>query len=109
MKALFACAAVGLSLIAPMGPASAQYYEPREYYEERGPRYRERDYDYSERGPRYRDHEGPRYRERAYAFDERWYLRCHPDVLRAVRRGQMESAWVHYQRHGRAEGRRLRC
>ena len=108
MKALYAIAAAGLVLMmGTAGSALAQYYpappppyrEP-DYYEYERPRYRERDY-YEERGPRYRGG--------GFAFDERWYLRCNPDVLHAVRRGQMESGWAHYQRHGRYEGRRLRC
>ena len=51
---------------------------------------------------------GPQ-RERGYAFDEGEYLRCNPDVRRAIRNGEMESAMAHYQRHGRREGRRLSC
>ena len=47
--------------------------------------------------------------DRAYGFDEREYLRCNPDVRRAVRRGTMESGIVHYQVFGRREGRRLSC
>nr|WP_084731060.1 hypothetical protein [Microvirga vignae] len=111
MKALCAIAAVGLSLMAPIGSASAQWYggpgygyeEPDYGYEERGPRYRGRDYDYE-----YRER-GPRYRDRAYAFNEREYLRCHRDVRRAVRRGEVESGLAHYLRFGRREGRRLSC
>jgi hypothetical protein len=106
MKALWAFAAVGLSLVTPLGSASAQ---PREYwyrgspdhgYEERGPRYRERDDWYEER---------PRYRSRRFAFSEREYLRCNPDVRQAVRRGQFESGWAHYQIYGQHEDRSLRC
>jgi len=44
-----------------------------------------------------------------YGFDEREYLRCNPDVARAVRNGQMESGWAHYQVFGRRENRRLSC
>ena len=109
MKALCVIVAVGLSLVGSMDSASAQPYGGPDYgygerdyeYRDRGPRYREPDYDYGERGPRYRD--------RAYAFDEREYLRCHPDVRRAVRRGETESGWAHYQTFGRREGRRLSC
>ena len=90
MKALCAIAAVGLSLVGFVGFASAQPYGGR-------------DYGYEERGPRYRD------RDRGYGFDEGEYLRCNPDVLRAVRRGQMESGAVHYQTFGRHERRRLSC
>jgi hypothetical protein len=108
MKALCATAAIGLSLIALMGSASAQRYEGPGYgydepeYRERGPRYQERDYGYEERGPRYRGR-GER------AFNEREYLRCNRDVLRSVRRGQTASGLDHYLRFGRREGRRLSC
>jgi hypothetical protein len=107
MKAFCTIATLGLTLIGAVGSASAQYYgRPDSYgrdygYEERGgPRYRERD-NYEERGPRSRGREN--------AFDERTYLRCNPDVRRAVVNGQMESGWAHYQKHGRREGRRLSC
>jgi hypothetical protein len=100
MKTLWAAAAVGLALTTSIGSASAQwgggYYRDRDYgYEER--RYRDRDY--------YDDRRG---RGRA-VFSEREYLSCHPDVARAVRRGEMESGWAHYRRHGRREGRNLSC
>lgn len=109
MKALCTLAAVGLSILASIGSASAQryggpgygYVEPEYEYRERGPRYRDRDYGYEERGPRYRG--------RMSAFDEREYLRCNRDVLRAIRRGEVESGLAHYMRYGRREGRRLSC
>ena len=109
MKAFCAVAAIGLSLMATMGSASAQpygvpdygYEEPDDGYRDPGPRYRERDYRYEERGPRARD--------RRYAFDEREYLRCNPDVRRAVRRGEVDSGVAHYLTFGRREGRRLSC
>ena len=44
-----------------------------------------------------------------YAFDDREYLRCNPDVRRAVNRGQQESGWVHYRTSGRREGRARTC
>nr|WP_114946170.1 hypothetical protein [Microvirga calopogonii] len=108
MKALCAVAAIGLSLMATMGSASAQRYggpgsgydEPDYGYREPGPRYRDRDYGYEERGPRYRG--------RPSAFNEREYLRCNRDVLRAVRRGET-SGLQHYLQYGRREGRRLSC
>jgi SAM-dependent methyltransferase len=37
--------------------------------------------------------------------DEAWYLAAYPDVKAAVDSGAMASAAVHYQHHGRAEGR----
>jgi hypothetical protein len=102
MKALCAMAAVGLSMMALMGSASAQSYGGPDYrYREPDYRYREPDYGYRERRSRYRNRE--------YAFDEREYLRCNRDVLRAVRRGQMQSGFAHYQMHGRYEGRPLSC
>jgi hypothetical protein len=120
MKALFAIAAVGLSLMGSMGAASAQpgggpdygYRERDEGYGERGPRYRERE-GYGERGPRYREREsgerGRGYRERDTGFNEREYLRCNPDVARAISRRQMQSGFMHYQGYGRREARRLSC
>ena len=62
----------------------------------------DRDAGYRERGGGYGG-------GREYGFDESEYLRCNPDVLRAVRRGQMESGAVHYQTFGRRERRRLSC
>jgi hypothetical protein len=112
IKALFAMAAVGLSLMGSMGAASAQPgYGERDYgYGERGPRERE---GYGERGRGYREREygerGRGYRERGSGFDEREYLRCNPDVARAISRGQMQSGAIHYQGYGRREGRRLSC
>ena len=106
MNRFCAIAVVGLSLIGSLGQASAQYYGRPDYG------YREPDYGYRERGPRYRDRDfyeehGPR-RGREFSFNEREYLRCNPDVLAAVRRGET-SAITHYQTFGVREGRRLRC
>lgn len=42
-------------------------------------------------------------------FDEDEYLRCNPDVARAVERGQMRSGHIHYKTFGRREGRHLTC
>lgn len=39
-------------------------------------------------------------------FNEAIYLRLHPDVRLDVERGNWESGWAHYEKHGRAEGRR---
>ena len=107
MKAICAVAAVGLGLMGSIASVSAQPYGSRDYgYEERGRGYGGRDYDDEDRG---RGYGGRGYRGRDYGFDEREYLRCNPDVLRAVRRGQMESGAVHYQVFGRRERRRLSC
>jgi hypothetical protein len=117
MKALFAMAAVSLSLMGSMGAASAQQGGGPDYgYRERDEGYRERGREregYGERGPRSREREygerGRGYRERDTGFDEREYLRCNPDVARAISRGQMQSGAIHYQGYGRREGRRLSC
>lgn len=62
------------------------------------------------RGPGWGNGRGPGRPGRPdFRFDEREYLRCNPDVARAVRRGQMPSGWVHYQQFGRRENRRLSC
>ncbi|MCP2080493.1 UNVERIFIED_ORG: hypothetical protein J2W74_001679 [Methylorubrum zatmanii] len=107
MKAIYAVAAVGLGLMASIASVSAQPYGSRDYgYEERGRGYGGRDYDDEDRG---RGYGGRGYGRRDYGFDEREYLRCNPDVLRAVRRGQMESGAAHYQTFGRRERRRLSC
>ena len=106
MKALTGLTVAGLALIGSMGLASAQYYGDRD---RGGPRYDDRDRGYDRRGggDRYDDRRGGG--GRSAGFDEREYLRCNPDVRRAVQNGQMESAIVHYQRHGQREGRRLSC
>lgn len=110
MKTLYAAMAVGLTLI---GPASAQPYGGRDYgygrdYGGRDDGYRDRD-----RGDRDRDYDdrdrGRGSRDRGFAFDEREYLRCNPDVRRAISNGQMESGAAHYRVFGRREGRRLSC
>jgi hypothetical protein len=107
MKAIYAVAAVGLGLMGSIASVSAQPYGSRDYgYEERGRGYGGRDYDDEDRG---RGSGGRGYGRRDYGFDEREYLRCNPDVLRAVRRGQMESGAAHYQTFGRRERRRLSC
>ena len=107
MKAIYAVAAVGLGLMGSIASVSAQPYGSRDYgYEERGRGYGGRDYDDEDRG---RGYGGRGYGRRDYGFDEREYLRCNPDVLRAVRRGQMESGAAHYQTFGRRERRSLSC
>ena len=107
MRRFCAIAAVGLGLIGAMGVASAQPYGGPDYgYGDRDRGYGGRDRGYDDRG-RYGDRE--RRRERQYGFDEREYLRCNPDVRRAVMNGTMESGALHYQVHGRREGRRLSC
>ena len=108
MKALYLAAAVGLGLVGPIASATAQPYGGPDYgsrdrgdYRDRGDRYRDRDdFDDRDRGRGYGDRAG---------FDEREYLRCNPDVRRAVQSGQMESGAAHYRTFGRREGRRLSC
>lgn len=68
-----------------------------------------------ERGHSYDDDDRGRERGRGYQedrgaeFDEDEYLRCHPDVRRAVNRGEMASGASHYKMFGLREGRRLTC
>ena len=107
MKVFLAAAAVSLGILGALSPALAQ---PRGDYEDYG--YRDRGYrdrgDYDGRG--YRDRDRDDYRGRAtYGFDEREYLRCNPDVRRAVARGQMESGIAHWRTFGQRERRRLSC
>jgi hypothetical protein len=94
MKTFWAAAAVGLTLMGSMGSAESQPWGGRGYG------HGERDYEYEERGPRHR--------ERAFRFDPREYLRCNPDVRRAVMQGETTPS-QHYQQFGRREGRRLSC
>ena len=108
MKAFCAVTIVGLSLIGPVVSAAAQPYGGSDYgYRDRGEdrgrggRYRDRDEGYGERGSGYGG--------RVSGFDEREYLRCNPDVRRAVNSGQMESGAAHYKVFGRRENRRLSC
>ena len=42
-------------------------------------------------------------------FDAAAYLRMYPDIGEAIARGVEVSAWDHYDRHGRAEGRHRPC
>lgn len=41
-------------------------------------------------------------------FDENFYLSQYPDVAAAVSSGSFADAWAHFERYGRAEGRRGR-
>lgn len=96
---------LGLGLLSGLTPALAQPYGARDYGYDR------RDYDGRDRDDddRYRGGYGRGYGRGGFAFDEREYLRCNPDVRRAVMRGQMPSGLAHYQTFGRREGRRLSC
>jgi len=122
MKALFAAAAVGMSLLAPLDLAVAQGYGRDYGYDRRDSGYRDRDgyrdrYDDRRGRDDYDDDRGRRSRGRDFdraergggGFDERAYVRCNPDVAQALRNGQLTSALAHYQKFGRREGRRLSC
>ncbi len=41
-------------------------------------------------------------------FDEAWYLRTHVDVAEGVAKGVFGSGWIHFESHGRREGRASR-
>lgn len=41
-----------------------------------------------------------------FDFDEDWYLGRYPDIKRAVDAGKLASGLIHYELHGRAEGRK---
>ncbi len=40
-------------------------------------------------------------------FDDAAYLRLYPDIARAVAEGRETSAWDHFDKHGRKEGRKI--
>ena len=119
MKAISAVAAVVMGLMAPVSLASAQSWGGGDFgsrdrsYRERDRYEDDRDRGYRDRDRGYRD--GYRERERGYGdrrvgFDEGEYLRCNPDVRRAVRQGQFGgSGAAHYREYGRRENRRLSC
>jgi hypothetical protein len=73
-------------------------------YDEDQDRQRSRGYDDDGRQRDRRPSDG-----REAEFDEDEYLRCNPDVRRAVEQGEMASGAVHYRTFGRREGRRLTC
>ena len=102
MKALCGVAAIGLMLLGSLSPVSAQPYGG---YDDG---YRGRNDGYQDRGSGYRERRRG-YGGGGYVFNERAYLRCNPDVLRAVRRGIVSSGAAHYRANGRYEGRRLSC
>ncbi|GJD33784.1 hypothetical protein [Methylobacterium aerolatum] len=102
MKAICAVSFVVLGIAGSVSAATAQGYYGGGGYEGRG---------YEGRGYGGGGYEDRGYGGRGYGggFDERDYLRCNPDVLRAVRRGQFESGLHHYRTFGRRERRRLSC
>ena len=107
MKRFRAALVVGLTIVGSAAPAWAQPYGGRDYgYGGQDGGYRDRDRGYDDRGRGYDDRGRGGGR---YGFDEAEYLRCNPDVRRAVSRGQMESGAAHYRVFGRREGRRLSC
>lgn len=129
MKTVCTMALAGFGLLSLAGAATAQRYDDYD----RGDRYDRRGDRYDRRGDRDDDRYGDRdgYGDRVgrsrnrdddgfgrrrnrdtsndIGFDAGEYLRCNPDVARAVRSGQMPSAIVHFRTFGRREGRRLSC
>lgn len=90
----------------------------RSYDEDDRPRERSRGYDEDrdrQSSGRYDDDERGRQRGRGSQeepnaeFDEDEYLRCNPDVRRAVERGEMASGEFHYRTFGRGEKRQFTC
>jgi len=107
---------LGLALLGGLAPALAQPFGGRDYGYDRGDSDRrdygprDRDYDDRDRRDYGRDYDrGQRGGRGDYAFDEMEYLRCNPDVRRAVISGQVKSGLYHYRKVGMAEGRRLSC
>ncbi|MDP4026541.1 hypothetical protein Q8W71_28395 [Methylobacterium sp. NEAU 140] len=101
---------LGLTLLSSAVPAFAQPYGGRDYGYDRGDYGRDRDYGYRDRGDYGRDYDrGPRGGRGDYAFNEQEYLRCNPDVRRAVIGRAIKSGLEHYRKVGMAEGRKLSC
>ncbi|MEE7489554.1 hypothetical protein ACU4GR_29975 [Methylobacterium oryzae CBMB20] len=115
MKAISATV-LGLALLSGVTPASAQPYGGRDYGYDRGD-YGPRDRGYGDRGYGDRDRRdydrdydrGSRGGRGDYAFNEEEYLRCNPDVRRAVIGRAIKSGLEHYRKVGMAEGRKLTC
>ena len=102
---------LGLALLSGVAPALAQPYGGRDYGYDRG-EYGSRDRGYGDRDRRDYDRDydrGSRGQRGDYAFDEQEYLRCNPDVRRAVISGAVKSGLFHYRKVGMAEGRKLTC
>ena len=108
---------LGLALLSGVAPALAQPYGGRDYgYDrgdyggrDRGYSYSDRDRDRDRRDYDRDDDRGSRGQRGDYAFDEQAYLRCNPDVRRAVISGAVKSGLFHYRKVGMAEGRKLSC
>jgi hypothetical protein len=102
---------LGLALLSGVAPAFAQPYGGRDYGYDRGD-YGRRDRDYDSRDRRDYDRDfdrAPRGGRGDYAFNEEEYLRCNPDVRRAVIGRAIKSGLEHYRKVGMAEGRKLSC
>ena len=107
---------LGLALLSGAAPAFAQPYGGRDYGYDRGD-YGPRDRGYGDRGYGDRDRRdydrdydrGSRGGRGDYAFNEAEYLRCNPDVRRAVIGRAIKSGLEHYRKVGMAEGRKLTC
>jgi hypothetical protein len=114
MKLAITLAAAGMALAGSLAPALAQPYGGYG-----GGGYSDRDRGYDDRRGGYRDDRGgdgysgrgdyDRAGRGGGGFDSEEYMRCNPDVRRAVRTGQLSSAADHYRVFGRREGRRLSC
>ena len=105
---------LGLALLSGVAPAFAQPYGGRDYgsrdrgYGDRG--YGDRGYGERDRRDYDRDYDrGARGGRGDYAFNEEEYLRCNPDVRRAVIGRAIKSGLEHYRKVGMAEGRKLSC
>ncbi|WP_375460095.1 hypothetical protein [uncultured Enterovirga sp.] len=103
MKAFTLATVAGFALLGTIGSTLAQPYGGYG-----GPDRDYRDDDRRDRRER-RDYRDDRRGGRGISFDESEYLRCNPDVRRAVRNGQVESGRQHFEAFGRREGRRLEC
>jgi len=107
---------LSLALLSGVAPAFAQPYGGRDYGYDRGGYdrgdYDRRDRDYGSRDRRDYDRDndrGSRGGRGDYAFNEEEYLRCNPDVRRAVIGRAIKSGLEHYRKVGMAEGRKLSC
>lgn len=113
MKAFTLATVAGFALLGAIGSTVAQPYggyggPDREYRDDdRGDDRRDRREGRDRR--EYREYRDERRGGRGISFDEGEYLRCNPDVRRAVRSGQIESGRQHFEAFGRREGRRLEC
>ena len=98
--------APGLALLSGVASALAQPYGyDRGDYGGRDRGYGDRDRDRDRRDYDRDDDRGSRGQRGDYAFDEQAYLRCNPDVRRAVISGAVKSGLFHYRKVGMADSR----